>query len=258
MFGFTENIKMPNGRLEIIVQNHYTGEILFHDPGHNQLQDWAKHALTFLSSGRQFCTLGNHGEQVTDTGGQPYSINHYEDGSNTSKVIVSPWTYSTALSGMIQKRSVQTGDELEESGITAGQPLYPFFPTKMRFGTGGLDAAQNPKNDIPTSATSLVVYDNTCPFIVIDRTRTTQHITLSESSSNTINKVTYSVKLPGGDSSYPYNGKVISEAGLFCDAGLIVGGDTNMRTGMMLAYRTFKGIVKDESIDITFNWSWRM
>jgi hypothetical protein len=95
------------------------------------------------------------------------------------------------------------------------------------------------------------------PFVVIDRARTTQHITLSEASSNTINKVTYSVKLPGGDASYPYNGKVISEAGLFCDAALTVNGNNDMRTGMMLAYRTFKGIVKDESIDITFNWSWR-
>jgi len=256
MFGFTENFKMPNGRLEIIVQDHYTGEILDHDPGHNQLQDWAKHSLTYLSSGRSFCTLGNHGEQISDVGGIPYSVAHYEDGSNTNKTLTSPWVYSNALSGLVQKRDVATGDFLE-AGIVSGTPVYPFFPTKMRFGTGGLDAAQNPKSDIRTDATSLAVYNDTCPFIVIDRTRTTQHITLSEASSNTINKVTYSVKLPGGDPSYPYNGKVISEAGLFCDAALINGGDFNMRTGMMLAYRTFKGIVKDESIDITFNWSWR-
>jgi hypothetical protein len=258
MFGFTENIKMPNGRLEIIVSNHYTGEIISHDPGHNQLQDWAKHALTFLSSGRPFCTLGNHGEQVTDTGGTTFAINHYEDGSNTNKIVASPWVYGTGVAGLVQKRNVATGDEIEESGITAGQPIYPFFPTKMRFGTGGLDAGQNPKNDVSTTATSLVVYDNTCPFVVMDRARTTQHIVLSESSSITTNRVTYSVKLPGGDASYPYNGKVISEAGLFCDAGLITGNNLNMRTGMMLAYRTFKGIVKDESIDIVFNWSWKM
>ena len=80
---------------------------------------------------------------------------------------------------------------------------------------------------------------------------------LAEASASTINKVTYSVKLPGGDTSYPYNDKIISEAGLFCDAALGVGNDYNMRTGMMLSYRTFKGIVKDESIDVTFNWSWR-
>ena len=256
MFGFTENFKMPEGRLEIIIQDHYTGEILDHDPGHNQLQDWAKHSLSFLSSGRPFCTLGNHGEQITDVGGTPYAVNHYEDGSNINKVVTSPWIYSNSFNGLVQKRDVSTGDSIE-ANVTPGQSIYPFFPTKMRFGTGGLDAAQNPKNDVSTTATNLSVFDDTCPFIVVDRARTTQHITLSEASSNTINKVTYSVKLPGGDASYPYNGKVISEAGLFCDASLIVDGNYSMRTGMMLAYRTFKGIVKDESIDITFNWSWR-
>lgn len=256
MFGFTENIKMPKGWLEVIVQDHKTGEVIMHDPGHNQLQDWAKHSLSYLSAGRPFCTWGNHGEEISDVGGTPYSVNHYEDGSNTNTVSTSPWVYSNSLNGLVQKRDALTGDQLE-ADVTIGDPIYPFFPTKMRFGTGGLDAAQNPKDDVGTDATSLVVFDDTCPFVVIDRARTTQHIVLSKASSNTTNKVTYSVKLPGGDANYPYNGKIISEAGLFCDAALKVNNNTNMRSGMMLAYRTFKGIVKDESIDITFNWSWR-
>lgn len=257
MFGFTENMRAPqSGTLEIIVSNHYTGEVLRHDPDHNQLQDWTKHALAFLSAGRPFCTWGNHGEEVSDVGGAAYSVDHYEDGSNTNKVTTSPWVYSNSLNGLVQKRDLQNGDQLE-ADVTAGASIYPFFPTKMRFGTGGLDASGTPKDDIGTDATSLTVYDDTCPFIVIDRARTTQHVVLTEASSSTINKVTYSVKLPGGDSSYPYNGKVISEAGLFCDAALSVAGNNDMRTGMMLSYRTFQGIVKDESIDITFNWSWR-
>ena len=246
---------MPKGWLEVIVQDHKTGEVIFHDPGHNQLQDWAKHALSFTSAGRPFCTWGNHGEDITDVNGVD-AIDHYEDGSNTNKVTMSPWVYAAALNGLVQKRDPIQGDQLE-ADVVSGTAIYPFFPTKMRFGTGGLDAAQNPKDDVDTDARTLVVADQTCPFVVIDRARTTQHITLSEASSNTINKVTYSVKLPGGDASYPYNGKVISEAGLFCDAALTVNGNNDMRTGMMLAYRTFKGIVKDESIDITFNWSWR-
>lgn len=256
MFEFKENVMPIFGNLEIIVSNHYTGEIIKHDPGHNQLQDWTKHALTYLSSGRQFCTWGNHGETISDVGGTPYAVDHYEDGSNTNKVVTSPWVYASSLNGLVQKRDL-TNSNILEADVIIGAPIYPFFPTKMRFGTGGLDNAGNPKDDVGTDATSLVVYDDTCPFIVIDRARTTQHITLIEASSNTINKVTYSIKLPGGDSSYPYNGKVISEAGLFCDAALSVGDNYDMRTGMMLSYRTFKGIVKDESIDITFNWSWR-
>lgn len=256
MFGSIENIKMPRGWLEILVQDHKTGEIIFHDPGKNQLQDWAKHSLAFLSAGRPFCSWGNHGEVINDVGGTPYYVDHYEDGSNTSKITSTPWTYSNSLMNMVQKRDLVSGDT-NDINFTSGDPIYPFFPTKMRFGTGGLDAAQNPKDDVGTNATQLTTFDADCPFVVIDVQRTTQHIMLTEASSNTINKVTYSVKLPGGDPNYPYNGKVISEAGLFCDAALVVDGNYDMRTGMMLSYRTFKGIVKDESIDITFNWSWR-
>lgn len=257
MFGFIENFKLPIGSLEIIASNHYTGEIIRHDDGHNQLQDWAKHSIAFLSAGRPFCTWGNHGEEISDVGGIPYSIDHYEDGSNTNLLTNSPWTYNNALYGLVQKRDAINGDVLDTT-ITDGTPIYPFFPTKMRFGTGGLDASQNPKEDISVDATKLVGGGNDSPYVVIDREITTQHIVLSEASSNTINKVTYSVKLPGGDASYPYNGKVISEAGLFCDASLKVGDNVDMRTGMMLSYRTFRGIVKDESIDIVFNWSWRL
>lgn len=255
MFEFKENPGMPGGNLEIIVSNHWTGEIVSRDPGHNQLQDWTKHSLAYLTAGRQFCTWGNHGEEISDVGGTPYSVDHYEDGSSTNKVTSSPWVYSNSLNGLVQKRDAITGDYLE-ADVAVGTPIYPFFPTKMRFGTGGLDASGNPQDDIGTDATTLVV-SNDCPFVVIDRARTTQHITLTEASSTTINKVTYSVKLPGGDDSYPYNGKIISEAGLFSDAALNAGNIQDMRTGMMLSYRTFKGIVKDESIDITFNWSWR-
>jgi len=254
---FTEylnNLKFK-GSLEIVVSDHNTGEIIRHDEDHNQLQTWVKHSLSFLNSGKPFCTWGNHGEEVNDVGGAAYSIPHYADGSNTTLITATPWTYSNALNGLVQKRDVNLGD-IMDANIPIGDPVYPFFPTKMRFGTGGLDASQNPRDDISVDATTLIGVDMSYPFVVVDRAITTQHIMLSESSSNTINKVTYSVKLPGGDPNYPYNGKIISEAGLFCDAALKVGNDYNMRTGLMLSYRTFRGIVKDESIDIQFNWSW--
>ena len=127
----------------------------------------------------------------------------------------------------------------------------------MRFGTGGLDADQNPLTNIPTSQTTLNSVESTYPFVVVDRqTGTDAHISIEESGSvSATNKVTFTCKLPGGDASYPYNGKVISEAGLFASAALTVGSDTNMRTGIMWAYRSFYGITKNESIDVTFNWS---
>ncbi len=261
---FLEQLKMPIGRLEIIVSDHYTGEILHHDPGHNQIQDWARHALTYLMSGRPFCSWGNHGETFTDVSLDYDHLPHFKDntdGTNTGDIETSsPWIYSDSMRGLIQLRTYDGGD-LVGDNTTIGAPLYPFFPTKMRFGIGGLDAEQHPKTGISTSETKLQNTLDIFPFVTIDRTRAAnaQHIALSEGSIGVVSKVTFSVKLPGGDASYPYNGYVISEAGLFCDAALRVSRnatiDNNMRTGSMLAYRTFYGISKNESIDITFNWT---
>jgi hypothetical protein len=250
---FFEDVDKMRGSVEIIVSRVDTGEIIRHDEDHNQLQDWAKHVFSYLAAGKMFCTLGNRGESVTDVG-STYSVDHYEDGSATNKSSATPFNYVSALSGLVQKRSITSGDEAGSVFIPDNTPLYSFFPSKMRFGTGGLNNAQLPRDDKSTSDTALNNADSTCPFITFDRNALTQHITLSQNSTNTIDAVTFSVKMPGGDSSYPYNGKVISEAGLFCDAGLKIGNDTNMRTGIMFAYRTFKGIAKDESIEIVFNW----
>lgn len=263
---FTENIRLPKeGRLEIIVQDYKTKEILYHDEGHNQLQDWARHTFAYLSAGRLFSTWGNHGEVITDIGPftLPYEIKHYKDGRDGSLVsdIVteSPWTYSSAFEGLVQDRK-SSGIDNDLSVIPEGTKLYPFFPTKMRFGTGGLDSDQNPKIGISTASTDLQSTEIIYPFVLVDRQRSlNSHISLSSSNPGSLlsnNKVTYSCKLPGGNPNYPYNGLVISEAGLYCDAAMIVGGsDTFMRTGIMIAYRTFYGITKNESIDITFNWN---
>jgi len=264
---FLEQFKMPKGFLEIIVSDYKTGEILRHDVDHNQIQDWARHALTYLMSGRLFSTWGNHGEQFTDVNLRTYNqLPHFKDNTDGSSSgdleTTSPWIYSDAMRGLIQLRTYEDGDLVGDS-TTLGAPLYPFFPTKMRFGIGGLDADQNPRTGILTSATNLQNVLDVFPFVTIDRTRATNtsHITLSEGSIGTISKVTFSVKLPGGGTNYPYDGYVISEAGLFCDAALKVtnGGsiDNKMRTGIMMAYRTFYGISKNDSIDIRFNWTFQ-
>ena len=264
-----ENLQLDiKGWLEVIVTDHKTGEVIYRDPGNNQVQDWARHALAYLMAGRVFCNWGNHGEQITDVG-NAYQIPHYRDGLDGSSpgdiVTASPITVPSAspqtshpFVGLIQLRNNENGDMVGDGrDLPAGTALYPFFPTKMRFGTGGLDADQNPVTNVPTSQTRLNSVESTYPFVIVDRQRgTDSHISLSESGSvATTNKVTFSCTLPGGSASYPYNGKVISEAGLFGDAALRIGNDTNMRTGVMWAYRSFYGITKNESIDIRFNWS---
>lgn len=252
-----ENMKIPQGSLEVLVKNHYTGELIKRDHGQNQIQDWARHSLAYLSSGRLFCTWGNHGEEISDIG-SPHTIPHIADGTLNTAVTESPWKYSDVMSGLIQVRTYTTGDS-NDGTTTTNAPLYPFFPTKMRFGIGGLDIDQNPKTDISTSSTSLISVQSTFPYVLIERSRSASgHIALSSSTAIEANhQVTYSVTLPGGGGG-PYDGYVLSEAGLFCDAGLLIPpGDTNMRSGILMAYRTFYGITKNESIDITFNWTFR-
>ncbi len=257
---FLEQLRMPIGRLEIIATDYKTGEILHHDPGHNQIQDWARHALTYLMAGRLFSTWGNHGEIFTDVTLNYNSIKHFKDstdGTGSGDIeMSSSWVYSDSMRGLIQLRTLD-GDQVGDS-TSIGAPLYPFFPTKMRFGIGGLDADQQPKTGISTAATNLQNVPDAFPFITIDRTRAAnaQHITLTQGTIGVVNKVTFSVKLPGGSTAFPYDDYVISEAGLFCDAAVRTS-DNNMRTGAMLAYRTFYGITKNPSIDLTFNWTFQ-
>jgi len=254
---FIEKMVLPKeGRLEVVVSDHKTGELIYRDPGHNQIQDWARHTLAYTSAGRPFCTWGNHGEVIEDLGA-PYSVPHIADGTDNTYITSSPWEYSDAMEGLIQVRDFVNGDSISPT-TNLGDPLYPFFPTKMRFGIGGLDADQNPITDIPTFATALQNVQEDFPFVVIDRGRSTSgHIILDSSNTLGVNhKVTYSVTLPGGAAGYPYDGYVLSEAGLFVDAALFVPpGDANMRSGTMMAYRTFYGITKNPSIDVTFNWT---
>lgn len=252
-----ENIVLPKGHLEITVTDSKTGEIIRKDEGNNQIQDWAKHSLAYMQAGRMFCTWGNHGEPY-NIGGVGAQVAHYRDGTDGTNpgdiVTQTPWTYNDAYEGLIQVRN----DGLDEPSPTApaGTPLYPFFPTKMRFGVGGLDSNQVP-NTMDVDETQLQNVDLDFPFVLIERERAANdpHIQLTSSGVNTINRVTFACRLPGGDASYPYNNKVISEAGLFCDAAVRVGQDLSMRTGLMFAYRTFYGINKNESIEITFRWS---
>jgi hypothetical protein len=293
---WNEYVRLPKGNLEIIVQDFLSKEVLYYDDGSNQIQDWARHALSYLTAGIPFCSWGNHGDVIPEAGMSNLAIPHIADSTQNSSITVCPWqltpnsaldysgtwpanptsqtTPITPIWSFVQYRNSQGVDQLQQSVIPASGvsvPLYPFFPTKMRFGTGGLDNNQLPLTNISTQATKLNSAQSTTtvfPFVIVDRTNTSaeDHIYVDSSGSigtTTNNRVTFSCTLPGGSDSQgngsPYNGYVISEAGLFCDAAVAptINGAINydMRTGLMFAYRTFYGIAKNASIDVTFRWS---
>jgi hypothetical protein len=277
---WNEYIKVPVGNLEIIVEDHYSGKLLRYDDGHNQVQDWARHALSYLTAGRPFSTWGNHGDSIPESDQVNLGITHIKDstvGAGTDIITVSPWQWNQTtqpiFAGLVQTRNSQGADIWGDPPVpptNTSTPLYPFYPTKMRFGTGGLDNNQNPLTNISTQATKLNAAQSTTttfPFVVVDRTNTSvdEHIAVSSSGSIglTTNRVTFACKLPGGtginNQGNPYDGYVISEAGLFCDAAIAPTINSvlnyDMRTGLMFAYRTFYGIAKNPSIDITFRWS---
>lgn len=76
-------------------------------------------------------------------------------------------------------------------------------------------------------------------------------------------KITFSVVMPQNNQSefYPYNGWILKEAGLFSDSLLRIGGSTDndtyfkMPSGIMLAKRYIKPIMKTADTEIEFRWS---
>jgi hypothetical protein len=74
-------------------------------------------------------------------------------------------------------------------------------------------------------------------------------------------KFTYSVIMPqtSGSNFYPYNGWVLKEAGLFSDSILRLGTSTDgyekMPSGILLAKRYIKPVMKTADTEIEFRWS---
>lgn len=83
-----------------------------------------------------------------------------------------------------------------------------------------------------------------------------------DSSSAYEDKLTYSVVMPQNNQSefYPYNGWILKEAGLFSDSILRTGSepDSNyykMPSGILLAKRYIKPVMKTADTEIEFRWS---
>lgn len=231
----------------------------------NQIMYWFKHAYSMLECGVFFCDVGEH--------------KGYEDGTNTriNESNTPPnWKYIISQGQELWAthtwRSTSNSIALQGS-IPLGTQLYPFFPTKMRFGTGGPVDITTPINPSETGLNDPLsrVAGNTTganTFIFISRT---QHIALTSTGYNENapsgyysdfgspfrNITIYQITMPASTINYDYDGKTLNEAGLYCDAGLVntKSGLYDQPYGMILAKRYFSPIQKTNTISINFQWS---
>lgn len=129
-----------HGELEIIGKKN--GKIVHYDKGENTVTVWAKHATMHLLSGESFTTWGNQrlfdsddatAHTATDSGegtnkdgtlmsGQQY----FSTNSSPNFSLATRWSESTITP------SQTIGDQYNSST----QVKYPFFPSKLVFGTG--------------------------------------------------------------------------------------------------------------------------
>lgn len=157
------------GELEIIGKKD--GEVFHYDKSHNAITVWTKHVMMHLLTGEIFSTHGNKAEQINDGGsavdvysGRLHpSANHSFTSSpkvNTDGTLISgepyftdnesynwwmvpnPGTVFTDIGGSTAEdrdldpsSAAEIGDDI---GVFTDHTAfrYPFFPTKMLFGTG--------------------------------------------------------------------------------------------------------------------------
>lgn len=244
----TDYFTKPVGKLDIIVFDSITGEIIRKDEGDNIVLNWSKEILAYLFSGRGFSNKGNHGEDLPDD----MSIEHFHNNktyeTDQSHLIKeSSWKYKKEFEGMVLNE--------DSSVLSDGDSIYPIFPTKMKFGIGKHTDEDINGAKITNLKTPKNKDNKNFPFIVLDKTENFFKFTVDE--DKTI--IQFSIKMPAGDDSYIYNNIELSEAGLYCDKSKIITGESSsnkeMITGTMLCYRNFKNIYKSKDIEITFNWS---
>lgn len=263
-----DKVGEPKGYLKIQVFDHKdkksAGKLISEQGGENQVTYWLKHALSMLASGVLFQDAGEH--------------HGYEDGGSTE--IGDPqhpaaWKYTVLDGASNPAYSTHAWDEVTKSiiiGADAAVNLFPFYPTKMRFGTaapGDISTAISP-DDIELNDTNARGEGNASAlnFIIIDRLT---HISLTTTGysptspsgyyadygSTFKNISVYQVTMPAWEASYDYDGSTINEAGLFCSASLedTTSGTYDMPNGMLLAKRYFSAIEKTDTISISFMWS---
>jgi len=256
----------PRGYLKIQAFDEAKGGKKVYDFGdENQIMYWMKRSFSMLEAGVFFSDNGEH--------------KGYEDGSSTqldeSSMPIN-WEYKLASGENIwSTHAWRTSEDSMAIGgnLTSGTKLFPFFPTKMRFGQGGpvdITTPINPSeielNDPQAQGGGNIT--NKLNYIMISRS---QHIALTTTGYSTTdptgyyddygstfkNITVYQATMPASTVNYNYDGKFLNEAGLYCDASLIntKAGLYEQPYGMILAKRYFSPIQKTNTISINFQWS---
>jgi hypothetical protein len=242
------------------------GKLIHEQSGDNQVMYWLKHAFAMLEGGIHFKDDGEH--LGYEDGGETFILagNHPEAWKYISSSGV--WVYSTHVWKTTTDSMAITTD------ISPSAKLYPFFPTKMRFGTAGpvdITTAINPDEttlDDPNAQGAGNLPAPKLNFIIINRTT---HIALTTTGYSLTapsgyyadygavfkNITVYQVTMPASATAYVYDGKALNEAGLYCDASLTGtrSGLYEMPNGMILTKRYFSPIQKTNTISINFQWS---
>lgn len=136
------------GRLSITAERN--GEVIHYDEGHNVVTVWAKHATMHLLNGENYST---HGDIIDSDDGvtMRYSsrsidpTEHVAGLNNIDGTVVSEQQYlgdndDYYDTGLFQHKHFSKPSNLSPDTLIGDNPStgfkFPFFPTKMLFGTG--------------------------------------------------------------------------------------------------------------------------
>ena len=237
-------------------------DLVYDYGGGNQIMYWFKRAYAMMESGVIFNTAGEH--------------KGYEDNSITQTTEAAlgglGWTYNQTYHST--HAWISSTDTLGVgAAIPPGTNLFPFFPTKMRFGEGGpvaiatpIDPAEINLNDVSAQGPGNAV--GKYNFIYIERESKIAFTTTGYDPSSPSgyyddygsvfkNISVYQITMPQSMPTLEYDDKTLNEAGLFCDASIVNTKNSayDQTNGMLLAKRYFNPITKTNTISINFQWS---
>ena len=157
-----------HGKLEVWAYKN--GRLIHYDNGENTVMLWAKHSTMHLLTGESFTSWGETGtprpnQRYTDTDdGAAHTYTSPGVGVNKDGTLLSGQQYFAANSSVSPAYSEDwwwsisnANAELTEGDIsdTDSEMKYPFFPTKMLFGTGfEFDAWSSVPTDYQTQYTA--------------------------------------------------------------------------------------------------------
>ncbi len=117
------------------------GKVFHHDKEHNIVTDWAKHGTMHLMTGEVYTTHGNRDIDGYAAKSRRSDADHVADTTNYDGTLISNEQYlgDNANYGVDKYWSLPNAAEYPPGGGLGDSGdgyVYPFFPTKMLFGTG--------------------------------------------------------------------------------------------------------------------------